>query len=113
MARPPFKYRPSKPAAAQAEQPAKLEFTGMDQLLGIYADTFLVTKAAGMFSLYFFQTQLPGSLTGTLMQTEQLKTKQTKAVARIVITPEAMVNVVKAMAGHVSLKVEAKKPEAK
>jgi hypothetical protein len=113
MAKPPFKYRPSKPAATQAKQPVKLEFIGMDQLLGVYADAFLVTKTGGMFTVYFFQNQLPESFTGTLMETGQVETKQTKAVARIVITPEAMGNLVRALAGHAGLKVEANEPEAK
>lgn len=103
--------RRSQPSSSA--QPPKLEFTGMDQLLGIYADAFLVTATGGMFTVYFFQAQLPGSFAGTLTQTEQIKTEQAKAVARIIITPEGMSNLVKAMAGHVGLKVEATEPEAK
>jgi hypothetical protein len=113
MAKPPFKFRPNKPVATKAEQPPKLDFIGMDQLLGVYADAFLVTATGGMFTVYFFQAQLPGSFTGTLTQTAQLKTEQAKAVARIVITPEGLGNLVKAMAGHAGLKVEANEPEAK
>jgi hypothetical protein len=113
MAKPPFKYRPNKPAATQSEQPVKLEFIGMDQLLGIYADAFLVTKTGGMFTIYFFQNQLPESFTGTIMQTGQVETKQTKAVARVVITPEGTGNLVRALAEHVGLKVEANELEAK
>jgi hypothetical protein len=113
MAKPQFKFRPNKPTPTQTERPPKLEFVGMDQLLGVYADAFLVTKTGGMFTVYFFQAQLPGSFIGTLTQTEQIKTEQAKAVARMVVTPEGMVNLVKSMAGHVGLKVEVNEPEAK
>ena len=113
MAKTPFKYRPNKSPATKVPQPPKLEFTGMDQLLGVYADAFLVTATGGMFTVYFFQAQLPGSFTGTLTQTEQIKTEQAKAVARMVITPDAMGNLVKAMAGHLNLKVEPDEAEAK
>jgi hypothetical protein len=114
MGKPPFKFRASKPvSAAKDETPLKLEFTGMDQLLAVYADAFLVTGTGGMFTLYFFQGQLPASFKGTLTQTEQLKTEQAKGVARIVVTPEGLHNLVKSMAQHVGLKVESIEEEAK
>jgi hypothetical protein len=111
MGKPPFKFRPKPAAAATAKsaEPPKLDFIGMDQLLAVYADAFLVTAAGGVYTLYFFQNQLPGKFTGTIMETGQVQTKESKAVARIVITPDALVSFVKALAAHAGLRVEGKK----
>lgn len=38
------------------------EFYGMDQVLGVFADAFMVAKSDGAYTLYFFQSQLPDKL---------------------------------------------------
>jgi hypothetical protein len=65
--------------AANDKQP---EFYGMDQVLGVFADAFMVAKSDGAYTLYFFQSQLPdrsGEAQATAYGTKH------KCVGRIVL----------------------------
>jgi hypothetical protein len=60
------------------------EFYGMDQVLAVYADGYVVSRSGGAYTLYFFQSQLPDGYTGD----GQTTTNRHKCVGRIVLANE-------------------------
>lgn len=67
----------------------ELEFYGMDQVPAVFADGYLVARSGSAYTLYFFQSQLPDTVTGEPTTTYG---KRHKCVGRIVLTNEDSVD---------------------
>jgi hypothetical protein len=68
---------------AKAGNDKQPEFYGMDQVLGVFADGFMVGKSDGAYTLYFFQSQLPDRYSGEGQSTTYGRGH--KCVGRIVL----------------------------
>ena len=85
---------------AKDKPPTPFDFTGMEETLATYADTFVVgSQATGMYSLFFFQVQLP-TAPRYGGRTEKVKSRSARCVARIVLAEKAMDGLLRAMAKH-------------
>ena len=68
---------------------AEIEYTGLDDAFGVFSDVAVITHQQDIFSLYFFQLQVPGFKAGPNESLESTRA-QAKCVARIILTPERM-----------------------
>jgi hypothetical protein len=76
------------PSETSGEREIKIGYYGDGDIIGIFADQAIVSHATGLFTLLFYQMQIP-----PLAQPPELKALETipaRCVARIVITPELM-----------------------
>ncbi|SRR5713226_1120843 len=80
------------------DEAQKLDFVGMEDVLAIYSDAFFVANAGDMFTIYFFQNQLPDVAQREIARTETIKLARTKCIGRIVVSPNGMAKLVDAMA---------------
>ena len=73
-----------------------IKYYGNEDVVGVFADQVIVSHLGGVFTLYFYQMQLPpllgteGSTEDKLRAIEELKQVPAKCVARVVLTPTLM-----------------------
>ncbi len=83
----------------QLEEPFSIQlpvrYYGMEDVVGIFADLAMVQHGGGVFTLSFFQNQLPP--TEDINIVRGLSEVPTKCVARIVITPALVEQLADAM----------------
>src|SRR6266849_1467838 len=77
----------TKADARPAEE--TLDFIGMGDPLAIHADAFFAIQNGDNFSLYFFQHQVE-DITAYQNKKISFKTKKTKCIARIALSPEGL-----------------------
>ena len=80
-----------------------IQYGGNEDVVGIFADQVIVSNLEGMFTLYFYQMQIPpvtgdpSSVEARARVREELKTVYAKCVARVVLTPKLMEEFYRAM----------------
>lgn len=81
-----------------------IRFYGNEDVVGIFADQVIVSNLGGIFTLYFYQMQLPtllgqeaASAEAKVLAIEGLKQAPAKCVARVVLTPSLMEQFYKAI----------------
>jgi hypothetical protein len=72
---------------AKAGNNKQPEFYGMDQVLAVFADVYVVAQSGGAYTLYFFQSQLPETVEG-VGQTKTYGTRY-KCVGKVVLASKA------------------------
>jgi hypothetical protein len=92
--------RPAIEAEAEAEQ-QRLDFIGMDQVVALSSDAFLVAKGEDVFTILFFQNQIPPIKKGLLGQAGKLDSQETKCIARVTLSPIGFNKLLASMAGTV------------
>lgn len=83
----------------------RLDFIGMDQVVALSADAFLVARAEDAFTILFFQNQIPEIRQGALGKGAKLDSKETKCIARITVSPSGFNKLLTSMAGTVGSKL--------
>jgi hypothetical protein len=86
----------------------RLDFVGMDQVVALYADSFLVAHMADAFTLFFFQNQVPSVKAGVLGSTSKLESAQAKCISRIVISETGFKKLLESMAKNIADSTEQK-----
>jgi hypothetical protein len=66
-----------------------IEYYGAEEVVGIFADQAIVSHSAGVFTLLFFQMQVPPPTTVEDLG-RNLEVLPARCVARIVLTPSLM-----------------------
>ena len=97
--------------AEEQSQSQQLEFVGMDQSIGVFADAFLLAKKEDSYQIYFFQQILPPSFTGALKETGTLAANQTRCVARIVLSLQGAVKLAEGLAANLAFE-KSSQPDA-
>jgi hypothetical protein len=93
----------AKPTIGLISHDVAIKYYGNELITGIFADQVVVSHLGGVFTLYFYQMQLPVALATAdqePVQLEQLKGIQevgARCVARLVLTPSLMEEVSKAI----------------
>jgi hypothetical protein len=73
-----------------------IKYYGNEDVVGVFVDQVIVSHLGGVFTLYFYQMQVPpllgteGSTEAKLRAIEELKQVPAKCVARVVLTPTLM-----------------------
>ncbi len=80
---------PSETLKAVLTREIPLEYYGAADVVGIFADQAMVSHSAGVFTLFFFQTQLPLLATPEDLA-NSLQALPARCVSRIVLTPILM-----------------------
>lgn len=78
------------------EQPSRIRYVGTEDILGLYADVAVVAHQNDIFSLYFYQLQIPTFVAGR--DEAHVAQADAKCVARIVLTPQRLFAFYTAMA---------------
>jgi len=84
-----------------------IKYYGSDDVVGVFADQVVISHLSGMFSVYFYQMQLPpvvgdpNSPDTRVRLKEELKDIPAKCVVRIVLTPMLMEDFLKALQKNV------------
>lgn len=65
-----------------------IQYYGTADIVGVFADQAMVSHSTGLFTLYFFQMQVPP--TENIEDLKKLTGVPTRCVARIVLTPELL-----------------------
>lgn len=84
----------------------RLDFIGMDQVVALYADSFLVAHMADVFSLFFFQNQVPPIKAGILGSASKLEAQQAKCISRIVISEAGFRKLLESMERNIAIPKE-------
>lgn len=95
MAEKPTQKAPAKPAENTAEL---LDFVGMDKVVAVSADAFLVARGEDVLTILFFQNQIPEIKRATLGTGGQLDAQETKCIARITLSPSGFRKLLTSMA---------------
>lgn len=98
MAKPPFRYKPTKQAQKSGEEQVQLE--GTADIDATYSDVFVVTNEAGtgMANLFFYQ-RLLGDREVILGTTDaRVRAPKAKCVSRIVLSDMAIQKLLEALA---------------
>jgi hypothetical protein len=101
MAKPPFKYRPSKPPAGGSDQ--RLPLSGSDEVPAVYTDLFVVVNEgeAGLGSIYFYQRRLLDREVG-LGTTDTIRvsgaTAKAICVGRVILSQQGIEKLMEALA---------------
>ena len=73
-----------------------IRYYGAEDVVGVFADQVIVSHLGGVFTMYFYQMQLPPLLGDELSAEakarviEELKQAPAKCVSRVVLTPTLM-----------------------
>jgi hypothetical protein len=102
--------RSGRRAAESETADDTLDFVGMGEPLAIHADAFFAVQNGDNFSLYFFQHQLQ-DLTAHQGKTMAFKTKRTKCIARIAVSPLGFRAMADALANQLGLNLVPKAKE--
>ncbi|MDX6447522.1 MAG: hypothetical protein QOH71_4596 [Blastocatellia bacterium] len=98
MAKPPFRYKPNKPATSRGID--EIQTVGSEEIPATYSDVFVVTNEAGtgVASIYFYQKTLPDR-TAVFGGTEEgIRIPRAKCVSRIVMSPQSTDKLLEALA---------------
>jgi len=98
---------------AKAARGQQIELLDEDNLLGVYADVFLVASSeqAGIVSLSFYQTMVPTKSIESTGTKTQLRNgpQQAQMVARILLAPPGLEVLLQALRENKMPKIEDKK----
>jgi len=73
-----------------------IKYYGNEDVVGVFAEQVIVSHLGGVFTIYFYQMQVPpllgqeGSTEFKVRAIEELKQVPAKCVARVVLTPVLM-----------------------
>ena len=79
---------PEEQSTSPAAITRPIQYLGVEDVFAIFADQAIISHASGMFSLLFFQMQLPLLPTEDTLQ--HLEVIPAKCVGRFVLTPMLM-----------------------
>lgn len=99
--------KPSKTDEELLSREVPIKYYGNENVTSIYADQVVVSHLGGVFTLYFYQMQLPptvGEPTPAQLKElqEQIKDVPARCVARVVLTPILMEQFSKAIETNVA-----------
>lgn len=89
-------------SAAEAEilkREVPLAYYGTEDIVGVFADQAMVSHATGLFTLLFFQTQVPPTTDLEVLQ--KIETIPARCVAKIILTPQLIEQLFTAMEGNI------------
>jgi hypothetical protein len=102
---------PENPVAEISEQEKEqLRFVGMDKVVGVFCDAFLLARKEDAFNIFIFQNQLEDFL-GNLGESTKMGSTETKCVARIVLTPTGLSKLFEAIALNLGIQLVPQDPE--
>ena len=95
----------SEQANAQPKTEPQLDFVGMDQIIGPFADAFLLARKEDAQTIYFFQQVLPPNYFTVLRETAQVEAPQARCVAKVILSPQGAFKLVEGLATNLGLKL--------
>src|SRR6266550_1104727 len=112
MGKPPFKYKPNKPATRILSSPERLPLVGTDEVQATYSDVFVILNEqdTGLASIYFYQRRL-ADRDMSLGETELITTASgnAKCVGRVLLSQQGVEKLLEALAENRGFTV-ARKP---
>lgn len=103
--------QPAEQQAPVTAEEQQLNFLGMDQAVGIFADAFLLARKEDSYTIYFFQQTMSPDLTGVLRQTSTMEAAQAKCIGKIILSPQGAVKLAEGLAAN--LAASQQEPEKK
>jgi hypothetical protein len=89
----------------------KVNFSGMDQVPSLYADSFIVASTGEMVQLYFFRNSPPPLSGAELGTTKTRDATEAQCFARIVVSQGGFIKLLTAMANNAGLVVSKREQE--
>jgi hypothetical protein len=88
-----------------------LDFIGMGDFPALHADAYFILQNGDNFTVGFFQHRYPDFLRRARGQKLQIKSNETKCIARISLSPLGFTNFANAIAAHIGCRLEPIKTE--